>query len=156
MNISVTIARTAGNVSAGSASVPHPFALQEGVRDGGEHHVMVPAGIRAPFEMIETELGFEFLVLLFDRPPLMGEAHQLRERGSRRQVDEEVLDTRRQAQVLFAQEPDLGRESAVAPLVGRGHAQRPRTAPPTDGWCHCARSRGATLAPAAPTPPPAR
>ena len=39
----------------------HPFALQEGVSDRGEHHMMVPAGMvpagmEAPFEVIETEL----------------------------------------------------------------------------------------------------
>jgi len=73
--------------------------------------------------MIEAELGFEFHVLLFDRPPLMGEPHQLVERGGRRQVHEEVLDAGREAEVLFAQEPDLWRESSVAPLVRRCHPQ---------------------------------
>jgi hypothetical protein len=53
--------------------------LQEGVRDGGEDDVMMPARERSPFEMIEAQLGLELLILLFDRPSLMREANQLRE-----------------------------------------------------------------------------
>ena len=47
-------------------------------------------------------------------------------------MHEEVLDARREPEVLFAQQPHLGGQSAVAPLVGGRHAHgrepcRPRT-----------------------------
>jgi hypothetical protein len=52
-------------------AAPYPLALQKGVRDGREHHVMLPPRIRAAFEMVEAEFGLEFLVLLLDGPALM-------------------------------------------------------------------------------------
>jgi hypothetical protein len=37
--------------------VPHPFALQESVRDRGEYDVMMPGRIRPPLEVVESQLG---------------------------------------------------------------------------------------------------
>ena len=70
--------------------------------------------------MIEAEFGLELLILLLDRPALMREADQLLDRRGSRQVDEEVLDARRGAQILFAQEPDFGSQPSIAPVVGGG------------------------------------
>ena len=63
----------------------HPLALDVRVGDGGQDHVMLPAGIRAAFEMVETELALEFLVLLFDGPALMRQRDKARSgvRGGR-------------------------------------------------------------------------
>ena len=51
-----------GKGLVGTATLPLP--LEERVRDGREHDMMLPAGIRAPFEMIEAEFGLELLILL--------------------------------------------------------------------------------------------
>src|SRR4030095_12644894 len=83
----------------------HPLSLEECVGDGAEHHVMLPPGIRAAFEMVEAKLGLELLILLLDRTALMREPCQLLDRRRGRQVDEEVFDARGGAQILFAQEP---------------------------------------------------
>src|SRR5262245_21078700 len=84
---------------------------------------MTPARKRAALEMVEPQLGFEFLVLLLDGPSLVRESHELGERRGRRKIDEKVLDARREPQILFAQEPDFWSESPIAPFVGRRHAQ---------------------------------
>ena len=74
MKISVTIARTAGNVSVGSASGCIRSRCKKASSDRGEHHMMVPAGMvpawmEAPFEVIETELSGPGSVLTVgDRP----------------------------------------------------------------------------------------
>ena len=62
------------------------FDLQEGVGDGREGRVALPAWERATFKVIETQFVLEFLVLLLDRPPLMGEPDESAQRGGRRQV----------------------------------------------------------------------
>ena len=69
---------------------------------------MGPARLRASVEMIEAEFGCALLVLLLDRPALMGEAHQRLHRRGPRQMDE--IGAGRRAQILFAQEPHLRRE----------------------------------------------
>ncbi len=53
----------------------------------------------------------------------MRESDELRPGGGGRQVDEEVFGPRRRARVAFGQQPHLGGEPAVAPVVGRGHPQ---------------------------------
>ena len=65
-------ARTIGSVGR---CVPRRWRsiLQPRIRDGGEHDMMLPAGIGASLEMIEPEFVLEFLILLLDRPPLMRE-----------------------------------------------------------------------------------
>src|SRR5438067_7086460 len=83
---------------------------------------MLPPWIRAPFEMVEAEFGFELLILLFDRPALMRESDHLLHRCAGGQIHEEVFRAWRGAEVLFAQEPDLGSQSSIAPVVGRGDA----------------------------------
>ena len=74
VKISCTMART-GKGQPGRAAA-HALALDIRMRDGGQHDVVMPSGIRPPFEVIEAELGLEFLVLLFDRPALMGQADE--------------------------------------------------------------------------------
>src|ERR1700752_1915572 len=85
---------------------------------------MMPAGERSALEMVEPQLGFELLILLLDRPALMRKSNQLLERRGCGQIDEEVLDARREAEVLFAQQPDFGGESTIPPFVGRCHPHR--------------------------------
>jgi hypothetical protein len=80
--------------------------------------VILPPGIRAAFEMIEAQFGLELLILLLDRPALTREPDQLLDRRRGRQVDEEIFDAQCRAQILFAQEPDLGGEPLIAPVVG--------------------------------------
>src|SRR5438128_1866515 len=101
-------------VRAGS----HPLPLEECVGDSGEHDVMLPPRIRAAFEVVEAEFGFELLILLLDRPALMRESDQLLHRRGRGHVDEKVFRARRGAEILFAQEPHLGCELSMAPVGG--------------------------------------
>lgn len=63
-----------------STASTHTFVLDVRVRDGSQHDMMVPAGIAPAFEVIQPELAFKFLVLLFDRPALMGQPHERAER----------------------------------------------------------------------------
>ena len=49
------------------AASPLAFALDEGVRDRGQHDVSMPAVERSSFEMIEPQFVFQFGVLLLDR-----------------------------------------------------------------------------------------
>ena len=140
-----------GNVSGGSAAA-RPLALEKGVGDGGEHDVMLPAGIRAAFEVVEAEFGFELLILLLDRPALMRESDQLLQRRRGRQMDEEVFGARRGAEILFAQQPDLGRQSSIAPVVGGRdadgrEARRPRAIRAVAPGHPSPRARGQAPAP---------
>jgi hypothetical protein len=41
--------------------------LRKGVGDGAEYGMVLPAGIRAAFKVIEAEFGLEFLILLLGR-----------------------------------------------------------------------------------------
>ena len=88
---------------AGSAT----FGLEKRVGHGADHHVVLPSGIRPTLEVIEPEFGFEVLVMLFDRPALMGQADELRQRGRRGQRDEVMFAAPSRAQAAFAQEPNL-------------------------------------------------
>jgi hypothetical protein len=38
------------------------------VRDRGQDGMVLPTRPRAPFEVVEAELAFQFLILLLDRP----------------------------------------------------------------------------------------
>jgi hypothetical protein len=105
---------TLARVRAGS----HPLPLQERVGDRGEHDVMLPPWIRATFEVVEAEFGLQFLILRLDRPALMCVSDQLFHRRGSGQVDEKVLGARCGAEILFAQEPHLGGEPSIAPVVG--------------------------------------
>ena len=87
---------------------------------------MVPAGERA-FEVVEAEFGLQLLVLLLDRPPVMGDAHDHLERGGHRQVHQVVLGARRGPEVALAEQPDLGGQPALPPVVGGGDPQRQTT-----------------------------
>ena len=91
VKISWTNARTCGNVSRGPCAGPPAFGLEKREGHGADHHVVLPAGIRAAFEVIEPEFGLEVLIVLFDRPALMRQPHELRQRGGRGQRHEVVL-----------------------------------------------------------------
>src|SRR5436190_19427233 len=92
--------------------------------------MMLPAGIRPSLEMIESQFGFEFLILLFDRPALVREGDQRTQRRVRRQMHEEVLDALGASRFFLAQPPDVGRQLALPPRMGRGDAdgREPRAA----------------------------
>ena len=57
-------------------AAPPTFGLQPGVGECGQHDVALPSRQRAAFEVIEPEFVFEFLILLLDRPALMGKLHE--------------------------------------------------------------------------------
>ena len=75
VKISCTIARTTGNVS-GARRAAHPLALDIGVSDRRQDHMMLPAGIAAAFEVVEPQFALEFLILLLDGPALMRQSDQ--------------------------------------------------------------------------------
>jgi hypothetical protein len=103
--------------TGGAAS--HALALDVGVRHGRQDDMMLPAGIRPALEMIEPQFGFEFLILLFDRPALVREGHQRAHGGVRRQMHEVVFDALGASRFFLAQQPDVGRELALPPRMGR-------------------------------------
>ena len=159
----------AGNVSGGPRPGTHPLLLEKGVGDRAEDRVVGPAGIAAPFEMVEAELVLEVLVLLLDRPPLMRQADQARQAGRGGQVDEVLFAPPGWAQSPLAQEPHLGREPPLPPVVRGGHPQggevgrpggvgpiAPRHAPPRGGGQlrgqGAGRQRDLVGPPAAPIP----
>src|SRR5262245_65181677 len=86
--------------------------------------MLLPAQQRAAFEVIEAEFVVELLVLLLDGPALMREVHQLPQRGRGWQVDQIVLGARLHAEIALAQQPPLGREPTLPPVVGGGDAGR--------------------------------
>src|SRR3990167_4351901 len=73
--------------------------------------------------MIEAEFALEFLVLLLDGPALMRQADERPQRSRCRQIDEVVLQPAFASGLIFAEQPDLGRETATAPLVSGRHTQ---------------------------------
>ena len=78
------------------ASSPLAFALDEGVRDRGQHDMSMPAVERSAFEMIEAQFVFQFGVLLLDRPAVMRQAHhRLERRGGSASRAREARDTPR-------------------------------------------------------------
>ena len=98
----------------------HPLGLEKRIRDRADRHVMLPAGIRPAFEMIEAEFALEILVMLLDGPALMRQAHELRERGRRRQRDQIVAPTARGAEPALAEQPDFGGQAVAAASRWRG------------------------------------
>lgn len=68
------------------------FQGQEGVRQHHQGHVMVPAAPTPSFVMIQAQFFLQLVVVLFDLPPALGDAHQAAQRVARRQIAEEVLD----------------------------------------------------------------
>ncbi len=140
VKISWTNARTCGNVSDGPCARPPAFGLEKREGHGADDHVVLPAGIRAAFEMIEPEFGLEVLIVLFDRPALMRQPHELRQRGRRRQRDEVVLAAAGRPEAPFAEQPDFGGEPPLPPVGGRRHAQGREVGGPTAHWSRCATS----------------
>jgi hypothetical protein len=67
------------------------FALEPDLSQGREDDVPLPPRERAPFEVIEAQFVFEFLILLLYGPPLIREPHQSAQRSGRGQVDQIVL-----------------------------------------------------------------
>ena len=123
VKISWTKARACGNVSRGPCARSHPFALDKGIGDRADHHVVLPARIRAAFEVVEPEFGLEVLVMLFDRPAVMRQPHELRERRRRRQRDQVCRAATGRAEAALAQQPHLGGEASMPPVGGGRHAQ---------------------------------
>src|SRR5213593_387780 len=85
---------------------------------------MLPPWITTSFEMVEAEFGLELLILLLDRPALMCESDQRLHRCAGGQVHEEIFRARRGAEILFAQQPHLGGQPSIAPVVGGRDADR--------------------------------
>ena len=83
------MARTRGSVRAREGCRCRSICKKR-VGEGGQDRMALPAWPGAAFKMIEAELAFQFLILLFDGPPLMCGAHQGAKRGCRRQVAEKV------------------------------------------------------------------
>lgn len=79
------------------------FALQPGVREGGEDDVALPPGQGAPFEVIEAEFVLQLLLLLLDRPALVRQPYPCAQRRRRGQVDEIVLGPVARPARAFAQ-----------------------------------------------------
>jgi hypothetical protein len=79
------------------------LVLQPGVCEGRQHDVLLPSGERATFEVVESELVFEFLILLLDRPPLVRQLDERFQRGGRRQVDQVVLGARGGSEIALAE-----------------------------------------------------
>ena len=98
------------------------FALEKRVGHRADDHVVLPPGIRPALEVIEAEFGFEVLIVLFDRPALMGQADELRQRGGRGQRDEVVLAASGRAEAAFAQQPDFWGEPPLPPIGRRRDA----------------------------------
>ena len=114
----------------------------------------LPARQRAPFEVIEAEFVFQLLILLLDRPALMREADEIVQGSRARQMDEVVLGARRRPEVALREQPDLGREPALAPRVRRRDANR-REARAPDAR-RSARFATRSSASGAPATPPLR
>jgi hypothetical protein len=49
----------------------------DGLGNGGEGDVAVPAEPGAAFEVVEAEAVFEFAVVVFDAPADLGQSHQV-------------------------------------------------------------------------------
>src|SRR5262245_36577670 len=115
--------------------------LQPRVGQRGQHHVAVPSEIAAALEMIEPELVLQFLILLFDGPPLMRQTDERFQRCRRRERDEVVLRSRSGAEPALAEQPDFRGQPACAPVVrwrdaNSDNARVPRSigaVAPTDG-----------------------
>src|SRR5687768_11151374 len=102
----------------------HPFALHEAIGDGADHHVVLPARIRASFEVVEPEFGLEVLVMLFDRAAMMRQSDELLERRGRWQRDQVVSAAPSWTEPALAEQPDFGSQASMSPVGGRGDADR--------------------------------
>ena len=71
----------------------HPLALDVSVGDRREHDMMLPSRVRSPFEVIESQLGLEFLILLFDRPSLMRQFDEAPQPRAQREMDQVVFSS---------------------------------------------------------------
>ena len=112
-----------GKCERWSLARPTAFGLKKREGHRADDHVMLPAGVRASFEMIEPEFGLEVLIVLFDRPAVMGQPHELWQRGRRRQRDDVVPATAGRTEPALAEQPDVGGQPPTPPVGGRGHAK---------------------------------
>src|SRR5829696_7608210 len=86
--------------------------------------MVLPARIASPFEVVESQLALEILVVLFDGPAMMRQPHDLRERRRGGQRDEVVFAAAGGPEPTLAEQPHLGREPALSPVGGGGDPQR--------------------------------
>ncbi len=142
-------ARATGSVGRRAPRAP-AFVLQPGVGQRGQHDVAMPADKRAALEVIEPEFVFQFFVLLFDRPAVMRQADQRRQRRRRRadrpgsalmrgvvprsrsKSSQTSGASRRVAPVVRrrdAQRGEVGRPRPVRPVAPRDAAPGPRRQP---------------------------
>ena len=99
------------------AASPLAFALDEGVRERGQHDVSMPAVEGPPFEVVEPEFVFELGVLLLAGPAVMRQSDHRLERGGRWQVHEVGLGFGRGAEVALTEQPDGRGDTASPPVV---------------------------------------
>jgi hypothetical protein len=102
---------------SGPRAGSQPLGLEKRVGDRTDQHVVLPAGIRAPFEVVEPEFGLGVLIVLLDGPPVMRQPDQRRERGRRGQRDEIVFASAGGADYLYAH---LQIDAQVIVRVARG------------------------------------
>jgi len=102
--------------------------LQEGERDRRRHDMMRPALTGAPFEVIESEIVFEFEVLLFDGPATPRQRDEVDERRGDGEVQQIVLPL--VGRGALTEEPALGSPPRARPRAA-AVASRPTSGAPS-------------------------
>src|SRR5712691_12504228 len=97
--------RTAATVAA--------LALQKRVRDGRQYDVTLPTLIGSPLEVIEPEFVLQVLILLLDRPALMGQGDESLDGDGGWQIDEEVPRDRLSADESLREQPHLRQQPSA-------------------------------------------
>jgi len=93
---------------------------EEAVGDSTERRVVMKAAPGAAFEVVETELALEFLVVALDAPTQLREADECRERRRRRHIGEPVFVGRFGVAGFLYEEPlrFAGRQSFAMSMRG--------------------------------------
>ena len=90
----------------------------EGLGEGGEGDVAVPAGERAALEVVQAEAGLQFPVVMLDPPPDLGQPDEFPDRGVFGQGGQPVVSRLVRFGRPFGQEPAFGQ----AAVIGAGDA----------------------------------
>ena len=102
----------------------------ERLGEADEGDVVVPAGVAAAFEVVESEAVFEFAVVVFDAPADLGQADQVAQGGVGGQVGQPVVGGFRLAGWPFGQQPAFGQVPSgvrgMSRLAGRTRSARNR------------------------------